>query len=84
MLRRGFDAESGKVRIKMAGSCVGCPSSTATLRDGVENMLMHYIPEVTGIEQVKDEAERTGDAEFEALEAKLANGSGSAAGSPAA
>jgi Fe-S cluster biogenesis protein NfuA len=36
----------------LAGSCVGCPSSTITLRNGVENMLMHYIPEVKGIEEV--------------------------------
>ncbi len=36
----------------MAGSCVGCPSSSVTLKNGVENMLMHYIPEVKGIEDV--------------------------------
>jgi Fe-S cluster biogenesis protein NfuA len=33
---------------------VGCPSSSVTLRNGVENMLMHYIPEVRGIEDVTD------------------------------
>lgn len=59
------------VRVRMAGSCVGCPSSTATLRNGVQNMLMHYIPEVKGIEQVKDEAEAQGDAAFEELEQKI-------------
>lgn len=37
------------VRVRLAGSCVGCPSSSVTLRNGVENMLMHYIPEVKGI-----------------------------------
>lgn len=42
----GFDAQSGLVKVKLAGSCVGCPSSSVTLRNGVENMLMHYIPEV--------------------------------------
>ena len=37
--------------MKLAGSCVGCPSSSVTLRNGVERMLMHYVPEVKGIEQ---------------------------------
>lgn len=56
----------------MAGSCVGCPSSTATLRNGVENMLMHYIPEVKGIQQIKDELEEQADKEVRTLEEKLA------------
>ena len=41
----------------MAGSCAGCPSSTVTLRHGVENMLMHYIPEVKGVFQVEEEGQ---------------------------
>ena len=61
----------------MAGSCVGCPSSTATLRNGVENMLMHYIPEVKGIEQVMGELEAASEREVRSLEDKLA-----AAGAP--
>ena len=48
----GFDAESGIVKVRLAGSCVGCPSSSVTLRNGVEKMLMHYVPEVKGIEDV--------------------------------
>eukprot|EP00597_Dinobryon_sp_UTEXLB2267_P004735 CAMPEP_0170074640 /NCGR_PEP_ID=MMETSP0019_2-20121128/11908_1 /TAXON_ID=98059 /ORGANISM="Dinobryon sp., Strain UTEXLB2267" /LENGTH=197 /DNA_ID=CAMNT_0010285073 /DNA_START=154 /DNA_END=747 /DNA_ORIENTATION=+ len=48
----GFDPITGLVKVRLAGSCVGCPSSTVTLRNGVENMLMHYIPEVKGIEEV--------------------------------
>lgn len=40
---------TGMVKVRLAGSCVGCPSSAVTLRNGVENMLMHYIPEVKGI-----------------------------------
>ena len=56
----------------MAGSCVGCPSSTATLRNGVENMLMHYIPEVKGIEQVMTEVEAVSNAELRSLDEKLA------------
>ena len=46
-----FDAASGVVYLHMKGACSGCPSSSATLRSGVENMLKHYVPEVTGVEQ---------------------------------
>lgn len=52
ILFRGFDEGTGIVQVELAGSCVGCPSSSVTLRNGVENMLMHYIEEVKGIEQV--------------------------------
>jgi Fe-S cluster biogenesis protein NfuA len=38
--------EDGVVYLHMQGSCSGCPSSTATLKSGIENMLRHYIPEV--------------------------------------
>ena len=48
---RGFD-EDGIVRVKLKGSCRGCDSSTVTLKNGIERMLMHYIPEVKGVEQV--------------------------------
>jgi Fe-S cluster biogenesis protein NfuA len=68
----GFDADSGVVKVRMAGSCVGCPSSTATLRNGVENMLMHYVPEVRGIEQVKGKIDEESDAAFASLEERLA------------
>src|SRR3546814_20501284 len=44
---RGFDR--GVVLLHMQGSCAGCPSSTATLRYGIENMLKHYVPEVTEV-----------------------------------
>jgi Fe-S cluster biogenesis protein NfuA len=36
----------------MKGACAGCPSSTLTLKQGIENMLRHYVPEVTRVEQV--------------------------------
>jgi NFU1 iron-sulfur cluster scaffold homolog, mitochondrial len=39
----------GMVTVRLAGSCVSCPSSSITLRNGVENMLTHYIPEVKGL-----------------------------------
>jgi Fe-S cluster biogenesis protein NfuA len=41
---RGF--EDGIVYLSMQGACAGCPSSTATLKMGIENMLRHFIPEV--------------------------------------
>ena len=46
-----FDVATGVVWLNMRGSCSGCPSSTATLKSGVENMLKHYVPEVTRVEQ---------------------------------
>jgi Fe-S cluster biogenesis protein NfuA len=46
-----FEAETGTVWLHMRGACAGCPSSAATLKAGVENMLRHYIPEVTRVEQ---------------------------------
>lgn len=41
--------EKGVVYLTMRGACAGCPSSTATLKMGIENMLRHYIPEVTEV-----------------------------------
>lgn len=67
----GFDVDSGTVRVRMAGSCVGCPSSAATLRNGVENMLCHYIPEVKAVEQVTTPAEEEGARELTRLEQRL-------------
>lgn len=42
----------GVVYLQMYGSCSGCPSSTATLKAGIENMLRHYVPEVVEVRQV--------------------------------
>lgn len=44
--------EDGVVKLKMQGSCTGCPSSTVTLKNGVQNMLQFYVPEVTEVLQV--------------------------------
>lgn len=44
---RGFD--KGKVYLRMQGACSGCPSSTATLKNGIESLLKHYVPEVTEV-----------------------------------
>jgi len=41
--------EDGVVYLTMQGACAGCPSSTMTLQHGIENMLRHYIPEVTQV-----------------------------------
>ncbi len=48
---RGY--RDGVVRLHMQGACSGCPSSRATLKHGVENMLRHYVPEVQSVEQVE-------------------------------
>jgi Fe-S cluster biogenesis protein NfuA len=47
---RGY--RDGVVRLHMQGACSGCPSSSATLKHGIENMLRHYVPEVLSVEQV--------------------------------
>lgn len=44
--------EDGIVKLEMHGACSGCPSSSITLKNGIENMLKHYIPEVESVEQV--------------------------------
>ena len=44
--------EDGVVYLHMQGSCSGCPSSTATLKAGIENMLRHYIPEVVEVRPI--------------------------------
>ena len=46
-----FEPDTGVVWLHMRGACAGCPSSAATLKAGVENMLRHYVPEVTRVEQ---------------------------------
>lgn len=47
-----FEAETGIVHLAMRGACAGCPSSTMTLKQGIENMLKTYVPEVTAVEAV--------------------------------
>ena len=44
--------ENGVVKVQLQGSCSGCPSSTMTLKQGVQNLLCHYIPEVKGVEAI--------------------------------
>jgi len=47
---RGFD--KGKVYLRMQGACAGCPSSSATLKSGIEQLLKYYVPEVTEVRAV--------------------------------
>jgi len=47
-----FEPETGIVHLSMRGACAGCPSSTMTLKQGIENMLKTYVPEVTAVEAV--------------------------------
>jgi len=81
----GFEEDTGIVTVQLAGSCVGCPSSSVTLKNGVENMLMHYIPEVTSVisldEDEEDESEggdevvveqNSGDKKIKTYEERLA------------
>jgi Fe-S cluster biogenesis protein NfuA len=50
IIYRGF--HDGIVQLELHGSCSGCPSSTVTLKNGIENMLKHYVPEVVAVEAV--------------------------------
>ncbi|GBG31102.1 NFU1 iron-sulfur cluster scaffold-like, mitochondrial [Hondaea fermentalgiana] len=58
---RGFDAETGTVKLRLVGACVSCPSSTVTLRFSVKNLLVHMIDEVREVEQVFDEEDLVSD-----------------------
>ncbi|KAI1958117.1 hypothetical protein LOZ58_005232 [Ophidiomyces ophidiicola] len=66
---RGF--KDGTVMLKLRGACRTCDSSTVTLKNGIESMLMHYIEEVKSVTQVLDEEEEVAMKEFERFEEKL-------------
>jgi len=66
---RGF--EDGYVLLKLRGACRTCDSSTVTLKNGIEGMLMHYIEEVKGVHQVLDQEEEIALQEFAKFEEKL-------------
>lgn len=63
--------QDGIVKLKMQGSCSSCPSSVVTLKNGVQNMLQFYIPEVVAVEEVTDDLEIMTKFEFQKLERKL-------------
>ncbi|NXO67876.1 NFU1 protein, partial [Phainopepla nitens] len=58
VIYRGF--EDGIVQLKLQGACTSCPSSIITLKNGIQNMLQFYIPEVEGVEQVVDDDDDVG------------------------
>ncbi|RMJ22713.1 HIRA-interacting protein 5 [Aspergillus sp. HF37] len=66
---RGF--ENSTVMLKLRGACRTCDSSTVTLKNGIESMLMHYIEEVKAVEQVMDQEEEIAMHEFAKFEEKL-------------
>ncbi|HED54442.1 MAG TPA: NifU family protein [Phycisphaerales bacterium] len=47
-------SDEGVVRIRLHGSCVGCPSSSVTLKLGIERNLKEHIPEITSVEAIED------------------------------
>jgi Fe-S cluster biogenesis protein NfuA len=63
----GFNSETGIVHLKLKGACRTCDSSVVTLKNGIENMLKYFIPEVTSVEQILDVA----DHEFAKFESTL-------------
>lgn len=63
--------EDGIVKLKMQGSCTNCPSSVVTLKNGVQNMLQFYIPEIKGVEEIGNEIEIITKAEFEKFNKEL-------------
>lgn len=65
----GYD--DGVVKLKMQGSCSSCPSSIVTLKNGVQNMMQFYIPEVVAVEQVTDAVDDVTSTEFQKFEQKL-------------
>ncbi|WYZ37496.1 hypothetical protein EsH8_II_001002 [Colletotrichum jinshuiense] len=67
---RGFTDE-GTVLLKLRGACRTCDSSTVTLKNGIESMLMHYIEEVKSVEQILDQEEEIAIQEFAKFEEKL-------------
>ena len=74
---RGF--HDGQVQLKLRGACRTCDSSTVTLKNGIESMLMHYIEEVKGVQQVMDQEEEVAMKEFAKFEEKLKAQKGEAA-----
>ncbi|XP_061379148.1 NFU1 iron-sulfur cluster scaffold homolog, mitochondrial-like [Danaus plexippus] len=62
------DFKDGVLRLKMQGSCSSCPSSIVTLKNGVQNMMQFYIPEVLAVEQIDDEGDKLSEKVFKEFE----------------
>ncbi|GJQ11624.1 hypothetical protein GpartN1_g4772.t1 [Galdieria partita] len=75
ILYRGYHPDTGIVDLELQGSCTTCSSSVVTLKSGVENMLMHYIPEVKGVREVVSEErqkmEQVSREQLQSLEQRL-------------
>ncbi|XP_057653198.1 NFU1 iron-sulfur cluster scaffold homolog, mitochondrial-like [Diorhabda carinulata] len=65
--------EDGIVKLKMQGACSSCPSSVVTLKNGVQNMMQFYIPEVLGVEQVLDEADKVSESYFKKVDESVSS-----------
>lgn len=65
--------EDGIVKLALQGSCSGCPSSSVTLKSGIENMMQFYIPEVIAVEAVDDEIAELQKKVFEDLDQEISN-----------
>lgn len=66
--------EDGVVRLRLQGSCSSCPSSVVTLKNGIENMLKFYVPEVMGVIAVEeDQLDSVAKQAFQDFEKKLGN-----------
>ena len=63
--------EDGIVKLALQGSCSGCPSSSVTLKNGIENMMQFYIPEVLSVEAVDDEIVELQNKVFEEFDKEL-------------
>ncbi|KAI3657056.1 hypothetical protein MP638_006086 [Amoeboaphelidium occidentale] len=63
-----FEDDTGVLKLKLKGSCRGCSSSSITLKSGIENMMKHYIPEVSRVEQVLDPVEEVSQKAFDEFE----------------
>ncbi|WP_218460239.1 NifU family protein [Rickettsia sp. TH2014] len=55
IIYKGF--ENGVVKLALRGACLGCPSSTITLKNGIESMLKHFVPEVQEVEAAEEDVE---------------------------
>jgi len=63
-----FDSETGKVYVRMQGACSGCPSANITLQSGIQNLMSHFIPEVTEIVDIEAATVAASEQSFEELE----------------
>ncbi|CUM49872.1 uncharacterized protein AC631_02670 [Debaryomyces fabryi] len=68
---KGFDEETGNVFLKLQGACKSCSSSEDTLKNGIEQMMKHYIDGVQEVIQILDPEEEIALKEFDRLEQKI-------------